>query len=224
MLIFLCNCFVFIHILCIIALLIKNIYIMVSRFLYFVFVLFLGLSYSQTKKSCGKKKNSFNDVFNIAKKCSTSKKGTKRMLIRRKKSKKNHMRKNTSNAGLSTTIEKMPFNLVDRKPVFSNCVGIEESKQSKCFKNELLRHVKRHFNYPEDSYERGIQGKVLVQFVIDEFGEVDNIWVRGPKNGKELEKEAKRIVKRLPKFVFPGKKGNNVVKVKYGFPINFRIE
>lgn len=118
--------------------------------------------------------------------------------------------------------EKLPFDFVEEKPLFKDCLNSPIKEQTKCFKGEVLEHVKKNFVYPQNSYKKNIQGRVLVQFVIDEYGSVNDIITRGPIQGEELEEEAKRIIKKLPKFS-PGKIGGTPVKVKYGLPITFRI-
>lgn len=119
-------------------------------------------------------------------------------------------------------IEKVPFNLVEEVPLFNSCTKVPIYQQEKCFKEEINKHIKRHFTYPKAAYNAGIQGRVLVQFVIDKDGNVDNLNIRGPYKGDLLEKEAERIIRKLPKFT-PGKHNGKAVKVKYGVPIGFRI-
>jgi TonB family protein len=85
----------------------------------------------------------------------------------------------------------------------------------------MSKHITKNFKYPQDAFNAGIQGRVLVQFTIDEQGNVDAIQMRGPKDGDSLEKEASRIVNKLPKFI-PGKHNGKTVKVKYGIPITFK--
>lgn len=118
--------------------------------------------------------------------------------------------------------EKLPYNFVEEKPMFSSCSDVPLVEQEKCFKKELQNHIRKNFNYPKGSYSKSIQGRVLVQFVINEFGSVEDIVTRGPIEGEELEAEAKRIIEKLPK-IKPGKMAGNSIKVKYGIPITFRI-
>lgn len=118
--------------------------------------------------------------------------------------------------------EKLPFDFVEEKPKFSDCSDVSIAEQGKCFKKEILRHIKHNFRYPKTSFEKSIQGRVLVQFVIDEYGQVGEILTRGPVQGSELEEEAKRIITKLPKLT-PGRMAGNPIKVKYGVPITFKI-
>jgi protein TonB len=63
--------------------------------------------------------------------------------------------------------------------------------------------------------------RISVQFIIDQNGNVVDIISRA--NHLKLEKEAKRIIKKLPKMI-PGKQNNKKVRVKYNLPINFNVE
>jgi periplasmic protein TonB len=67
----------------------------------------------------------------------------------------------------------------------------------------------------------GIEGKVYTQFTIQKDGNIGNILLRGPDN--ILEKEAERIISKLPKMR-PGKQRERNVKVAFTIPINFRLQ
>ena len=121
----------------------------------------------------------------------------------------------------SETIERIPFNLVEEIPLFSKCNNVPLMKQPKCFETQMSKHIMKNFKYPQDAFDAGIQGRVLVQFTINEQGNVAAIQMRGPQGGESLEKEASRIVNKLPAFI-PGKHNGKTVKVKYGIPIYFK--
>ena len=61
----------------------------------------------------------------------------------------------------------------------------------------MNRHIAKHFRYPEIAQEQGIQGRVIIQFVVEKDGNVSGIRTRGPD--PILEKEAVRIISLLPK-------------------------
>jgi len=119
-------------------------------------------------------------------------------------------------------IENVPFSLVEEIPLFKSCEKAAFYEQEKCFKEEISKHIVRNFQYPESAYDDNIQGRVYAQFVIDRTGTVTNLSLRGPYKGELLEKEAARIINKLPKFI-PGKHHGKAVKVKYGIPISFKI-
>ncbi len=120
-------------------------------------------------------------------------------------------------------VDKVPFNLVEEIPLFEDCKSVAIFKQEKCFREKITQHISKNFTYPEKAYEKSIQGRVLVQFIIEKDGSVADLNVRAPYKGDLLEKEAKRIISKLPKFI-PGKHNGKAVKVKYGVPIAFKIK
>ncbi|PSR08543.1 MAG: energy transducer TonB, partial [Candidatus Arcticimaribacter sp.] len=69
--------------------------------------------------------------------------------------------------------------------------------------------------------EMGIQGKVYMRFVIEKDGSITNIEVlRSPD--RNLEKEALRIINKLPKMT-PGKQRGRPVRVPFSIPITFKL-
>ncbi len=116
----------------------------------------------------------------------------------------------------------VPFNFVDEIPLFKSCENSPIYLQERCFKKELSKHIRKNLMYPEDAYDRGIQGRVFVHFVINNKGNVDQMKIVSPYKGEALGKEAKRILKKLPQFK-PGKHSGTAVTVKYGLPITFKI-
>lgn len=115
------------------------------------------------------------------------------------------------------------FSTIDNLPSFTACEGSKKKKQLDCFNVEMIKHIQKHFTYPNEAMLNKIQGEVWVRFIIDMDGNVTNIKTLGPKGGKLLNDEAVRVVSNLPKFI-PAVKSNKTVSVKYGFPINFSLE
>lgn len=87
----------------------------------------------------------------------------------------------------------------------------------------MVKHIEKHFNYPNEAVIKKIEGNVQTRSIIGKDGNVTNIKTLGPKGGEVLNNEAKRVVAKLPKFI-PGKNNRKKVSVKYGFPINFSLE
>lgn len=119
--------------------------------------------------------------------------------------------------------EEVPFAVIEDVPVFPGCEGVAKNKRLDCFMEQMAKHIKRNQQYPERAMEDGIQGRVSVLFVIDKDGGISNVQVRGPKGGELLEKEAKRVIEKLPKFK-PGMQRGKPVKVKYSQPITFKLQ
>ena len=121
-----------------------------------------------------------------------------------------------------SSLKKIPFHLVEQIPLFNKCKNTPLLKQSKCFEKQMIKHVIKNFHYPKAALSKKIEGKVLVQFTINTKGEVVSVKKRGPKNGEDLEKEAERLIYKLPKFI-PGKHNGTAVNVKYALPIMFKF-
>ena len=85
----------------------------------------------------------------------------------------------------------------------------------------MQKHIVKNFRYPELEQELGIQGRVNVMFEIQKDGSIGNVRMRGPN--KNLEKEAARIIDKLPKMT-PGKQRGKAVKVPFSIPITFKLQ
>lgn len=102
------------------------------------------------------------------------------------------------------------FTVVEKQPRFVNGV------------NSMLDFVKSEMKYPEIAKENGIQGRVIVNFVIEKDGSVTSPKiVRGVD--PSLDKEAIRIINTMAKWI-PGEQNGKLVRVRYTLPINFRLD
>jgi protein TonB len=115
----------------------------------------------------------------------------------------------------------VPFAVIEDVPVFPGCENVDKDQLRNCFQEQMNKHIRRNFRYPEISQEMGIQGRVLVNFIISEDGSITNIRMRGPD--KNLEGEAKRIISLLPNMT-PGKQRGRPVRVPFSIPIVFRLQ
>ena len=77
--------------------------------------------------------------------------------------------------------------------------------------------------YPQIAYENNIQGRVIVQFVVDKDGSITNVQVAQSGGDPSLDKEAVRVVKAMPKWR-PGMQKGKPVRVKYTMPVNFSLQ
>lgn len=82
--------------------------------------------------------------------------------------------------------------------------------------------IMRNIRYPIEAAENGIQGKVIVNFVIEANGSLSNIKVVKSVN-KFLDAEAKRLVKAMPKWT-PGLQKGKPVRVAISVPISFALQ
>ena len=87
---------------------------------------------------------------------------------------------------------------------------------------ELSKLMKSNLLYPLISFENGVQGEVLVQFVIDKEGNVVEVTVFKGVD-PYLDAEALRVIKMMPKWK-PGKHKGKEVNVKCTIPVGFRLQ
>ena len=86
----------------------------------------------------------------------------------------------------------------------------------------LMRYLQGNIKYPPEAAKNDIEGRVIVQFIIDKTGQVGEVKVVRPIS-EELDAEAVRVVKALPKFE-PGRQDGEAVSVWYTLPINFKLQ
>ena len=115
----------------------------------------------------------------------------------------------------------VPFAVIEDVPVFPGCESVAKSQRRACFQEQMNKHIRKNFRYPDIAQEMGIQGRVYVNFIIAKDGSITNIRMRGPD--KNLENEAARIIGRLPKMT-PGKQRGRAVRVPFSIPITFRLQ
>ncbi|MCV6630303.1 MAG: energy transducer TonB [Flavobacteriaceae bacterium] len=113
----------------------------------------------------------------------------------------------------------VPFAVIEDAPVFPGCESAKNKK--KCFQEMMQKHIRKYFRYPEIAQEMGVQGRVNIMFTIDKDGSITNIRKRGPD--KNLEKEAVRIISKLPKMT-PGRQRGRAVRVPFSIPITFKLQ
>ncbi|HIX44990.1 MAG TPA: energy transducer TonB [Candidatus Barnesiella excrementipullorum] len=86
---------------------------------------------------------------------------------------------------------------------------------------ELMKYIYDNLRYPAVAQENGIQGQVLLRFVVSRTGAIENIQVlRSPD--PSLAKEAVRVLQGMPKWI-PGKQNGNEVPVYFTLPVKFKL-
>ncbi len=100
--------------------------------------------------------------------------------------------------------------------------AVEQMPQFPGGEAELMKYVANHIKYPTMAAENNIQGRVVVKFVVKKDGSVGEVQVLRGKD-PDLDKEAVRVVRTLPKFI-PGKMNGQAVSVWFTLPINFKLQ
>ena len=88
--------------------------------------------------------------------------------------------------------------------------------------NTFRAWVQQNVKFPQIALENGIQGRVVLSFVIEKDGRLTNIQVLQTPD-RSLSDEAIRVLSKSPKWT-PGKQRNQVVRVKYTLPVDFRVQ
>lgn len=112
---------------------------------------------------------------------------------------------------------------IQEAPVFRGCEGLDRIANKKCFEKRLRTFVLKNFDgaLAETLGLHAGKHRIATQFVINEHGTIVDVKIRAPH--KVLEKETKRVVSKIPKFI-PGKQNGKPVKVRYSLPIMFKVE
>ena len=99
---------------------------------------------------------------------------------------------------------------------------VEEMPQFPGGQAALLEYLSKNIKYPVVAEENGVQGRVIVTFVVERVGSITDVKVVKSVD-PSLDKEAARVVKSMPKWQ-PGKQNGSAVRVKYTVPVTFRLQ
>lgn len=113
---------------------------------------------------------------------------------------------------------------IEEKPTFFACQSLKGAAKDACFNEQMKKFLLQNLKYPAKAQNNEIEGKILVEFIIDSNGNVTAVkpmMVRYTNN-PELEREALRVIGKLPKMK-PGKQGKEAVNVRYTIPISFKL-
>ena len=102
------------------------------------------------------------------------------------------------------------FDVVEQMPSFPGGQGA------------LMQWLSSNIKYPVIAAENGVQGRVIIQFVVEKDGSFSGVTVAKSVD-PSLDKEAQRVVKSMPKWI-PGKQNGSAVRVKYTVPVTFKLQ
>lgn len=111
---------------------------------------------------------------------------------------------------VAEVVEEKPYTYVEQMPTFP---GGE---------TEMLRYLGKNIRYPAAAQRAGIEGLVVLSFVVGKTGEISEIQVIKDL-GAGTGEEAVRVVKTMPKWT-PGKQNGRAVPVRYTLPVRFTIK
>lgn len=106
--------------------------------------------------------------------------------------------------------ESKVFDVVEQMPSFPGGNGA------------LLEYLASHVKYPVVAQENGVQGRVIVSFVVERDGSITDVRVVRSVD-PSLDREAARVVSSMPRWT-PGKQNGSAVRVKYNVPVMFKLQ
>ena len=112
-----------------------------------------------------------------------------------------------------------PKHVVEETKIFTT---VEQMPMYPGGDGALLGYLRDNIHYPTVAAENGVQGRVVVGFVVERDGSITDVKIlRGVD--PSLDREAMRVVKSMPKWT-PGKQNGSAVRVKYQVPVSFRLQ
>jgi TonB family protein len=86
----------------------------------------------------------------------------------------------------------------------------------------LMQFLAQNIRYPEEAYKAGVQGRVIVSFVVETDGSISE--AKAVKSvSSELDAEALRVINSMPNWI-PGMQNGEAVRVKYTIPVTFQLQ
>lgn len=107
----------------------------------------------------------------------------------------------------------------EEEPVY---IVVDQMPEFPGGRQALFDFISTNVVYPTVARENGIEGKAIVQFVVEKDGSITHIQVVRTAGDPSLDKEAIRVVRAMPKWM-PGKHRGELLRVKYTVPFNFRL-
>ena len=135
---------------------------------------------------------------------------------------------NTSAHHFQTKLDSVPddgiFTTVEEMPRFPGCETIAMSERHKCSERKFLEYIYRTIQYPSLARRNGVKGVVVVRFVIDENGYIQNPHILRDI-GAGCGEAVLEVIKSLKTTQWiPGKQFGKSVKVRFNLPIRFRLD
>ena len=117
-----------------------------------------------------------------------------------------------------------PVKPAEEKPEVENKV-FEVVEQMPSFPggpSALMKYLSENIKYPVVAQGNGVQGRVVVSFVVERDGSITDVKVARSVD-PSLDREAMRVVRSMPHWI-PGKQNGSAVRVKYNVPVSFRLQ
>ena len=117
------------------------------------------------------------------------------------------------------SVDKNTVTLKEIAPIWPGCENGNSAKRDACFDQMLVKHIGKNFRYPAEEYKKNIQGRVVVDFIINTKGLAEIKSATGGNKG--LQEAAKNNILAIPKMK-PGMMAGKSIAVNYTVPFNFK--
>jgi protein TonB len=116
-----------------------------------------------------------------------------------------------------------PFLIVEEMPRFPGCQeeGLSKKEKLDCATERLLQFLGSHIRYPSLAKDNGIEGTVVVRFIVEKDGSISQPAIIRDIGGG-CGAEALRVVKSMPTWL-PGKQQGRPVRVQFSLPVQFKL-
>lgn len=114
------------------------------------------------------------------------------------------------------------FTYVEKMPRFVGCDHLPENEWNHCSNEALYKFISNSIKYPDEARKNGIEGRVVLQFIVEANGELSDIKVINGVS-PELDQEALRVMNTMNKWI-PGYHKGKAVAVAFTLPIKFVLD
>lgn len=119
-------------------------------------------------------------------------------------------------------VQVVPEPVVEKHEPEKIFVAVEQPAEFPGGPAAMMKWLSNNIRYPESAQQNGISGRVVVKFVVEKDGSIGSpSIVKGVD--RDLDQEALRVVKRMPKWQ-PGKNNGQPVRSYFNLPVTFRLQ
>ena len=119
----------------------------------------------------------------------------------------------------------IPVAIVETLPAWHGCssdAAVAPDEVRTCTEQAIANFVVSNLAYPKKARRKGIEGRVIVKFIVEKDGAVGEVKVVKGVHPM-LDEEAQRVVESMPDF-HPGMQRGKPVRVSYHLPFNFSLK
>ncbi len=117
---------------------------------------------------------------------------------------------NTSQTRKDTATDDKVYEVCEQMPIFE---GGDAA---------LLKYLRENLKYPDNTKDRGVQGRLVIGFIVEKDGSLTDVKVLRPVD-IDLDAEALRVIKGMPKWI-PGRQNGKRVRVRYLLPVHICLQ